>query len=74
MDDKFSYAYTGLEKIYWTLADFEPENKKLEFWKSAKSNLHKAINLDPYNGWAYSEMGVIFHNWNFDSVGCQKTC
>ncbi|MFC2125714.1 adenylate/guanylate cyclase domain-containing protein [Bacteroidota bacterium] len=68
LDENFSFAYTGLGRIYWTLAHIEPETEKPKLWNNAQKSLKKAIDLDPYNGWAYSEMGVIFHNWNWDST------
>jgi TolB-like protein/class 3 adenylate cyclase len=71
LDDKFSLAYISLGRGYWTLAHAELESKKLELWKNAKETLEKAIRLDPYNGWAYSEMGVVLHNWNWDSTAAR---
>jgi len=68
MDENFSLAYTGLGRSYWWLADHELAEKKSEIMKNSKSNLQKAIDLDPYNGWAYAEMSVVSIHWDWDST------
>jgi len=67
-DENFSMAFTGLGRSYWRLAQHEPAEKKPELMKNSKSNLKKAIDLDPYNGWAYAEMSVVTINWDWDST------
>lgn len=65
IDEEFSIGYTGLGRSYWRLAGFL---NKPELWNKSKQYLTKAINLDPYNGWAYGEMAVVNSNWDWDST------
>jgi hypothetical protein len=68
LDENFSLAFTGLGRSYWRLANHEPAEKKPELMNSSKSYLIRAIDLDPYNGWAYAEMSVVSINWDWDST------
>ena len=72
MDPEFSNAYVGLGQAYWMLAHFSPDYDP-EFWELSKLNLLKAIELDPGNGWAYAELGVVQHNWNWDLQAARKS-
>ena len=72
LDDNFSLAYTGLGRSYWKLSDFEPLFKREELVKISKEYLSKAINLDPYNGWAYGEMATAINNWEWDSAAVRN--
>ena len=72
MDPEFSNAYVGLGQAYWMLAHFSPDYDP-EFWELSKLNLLKAIELDPGNGWAYAELGVVQHNWNCDLQAALKS-
>jgi tetratricopeptide (TPR) repeat protein len=65
LDPGFSNAYVGLGQCYWTLAHFSRDYDPV-YWDSSKLSLQQAIKLDPNNGWAYSELGVVQHNWDWD--------
>ena len=72
LDPEFSNAYAGLGQAYWMLAHFSPDYHP-SYWELSKSNLLKAIELDPGNGWAYAELGVVQHNWNWDLPAALKS-
>ena len=65
LDSTFSNAYTAIGQAYWGLAHFSP-NYDPDHWRKSKLNLQRAIELDPDNGRAYAELGVVQHNWNWD--------
>ncbi|GJM27476.1 MAG: hypothetical protein DHS20C17_01110 [Cyclobacteriaceae bacterium] len=65
LDPEFSSAYVGLGQAYWMLTHFSPDYDPNQ-WELSKANLYKAIELDPNNGWAYAELGVVQHNWDWD--------
>jgi len=67
LDPEYSLAYTGLGRGYWMLGQFGPDRSPLN-WEESKRLLKKAISLDPANGWAYSELGVVLSNWYWDSA------
>ncbi len=73
LDEKFSFAYTGIGRSYWFSA-YLTENRlyKSEYFGKSKQYLKKAISLDPDNGWAYAELAVVLHNWNWDSKGARE--
>lgn len=64
-DPQFSNAYTGLGRCYWLLAHFSPDYTP-DYWKQSKENIEKSIALDPNNGWAYSQLGIVQHLWDWD--------
>ncbi|KPK83210.1 MAG: hypothetical protein AMS27_13280 [Bacteroides sp. SM23_62_1] len=66
LDQEYSMAYTGLGREYWMLGHYALKPSP-EYWKESKRLLNKAIELDPENGWAYAELGVVQHNWDWDS-------
>jgi len=72
IDENYSMAYTGLGRTYWILAQVEEESKKTSLWKDSRKYLQKAIQFDPYNGWAYSEMGTIMKDWVWDSAAARE--
>jgi len=67
LDPEYSLAYTGLGRAYWMLGQFDPNRSPLH-WEESRRLLKKAISLDPANGWAYSELGVVLSNWDWDST------
>ena len=72
LDAEFSNAYTGLGKSYWLLAHFSP-TYSLEFWRLSKEYIEKAIALDPNNGWAYAELGLVQSLWDWDKEAAMKS-
>ncbi len=72
LDDNFSLAYTGLGRSYWKLSDFEPLFERKELIKISKEYLSKAINLDPYNGWAFGEMATALNSFDWDSAAIRN--
>ena len=72
LDPDYSLAYTGLGRNYWLLGHFDP-NPSPDFWKESRRLLKKAIELDPGNGWAYANLGVVQHNWDWDSIAARKS-
>jgi tetratricopeptide (TPR) repeat protein len=71
LDPEYSLAYTGLGRAYWMLGQFGPNRSPIH-WKESKRLLKKAISLDPTNGWAYSELGVVLSNWDWDSTASKS--
>lgn len=65
IDPGFSNAYAGLGQSYWMLAHYSSDHDPAH-WELSKTNLRKAIEIDPGNGWAYAELGVVQHNWDWD--------
>ena len=65
-DPDYSQAYVGLGQEYWMLGHYAL-TPSADYWEEATRLLKKAIELDPKNGEAYSNLGVIQHNWNCDS-------
>ena len=74
LDENFSFAYTGIGRSYW-LSAYLTKNRldKSEYYRKSKQYLNKAISLDPDNGWAYAELAVVLHNWNWDSEAARKS-
>ena len=72
LDPEFSNAYAGLGKAYWHLTHFSPDYDPLQ-WELSKENLYKAIELDPGNGWAYAELAVVQHNWDWDQKAAYRS-
>jgi tetratricopeptide (TPR) repeat protein len=72
LDSNFSNAYAGKGEAYWYLAHYSP-NYTTDFWRKSKENLDKALELDPQNGWAYSELAVVQHNWDWDRKGALRS-
>jgi len=72
LDPEFSNAYAGLGQAYWMLAHWSPDYDPV-FWDLSKKYLNKAIELDPNNGWAYAELAVVQHNWDWDQEGTIKS-
>ncbi len=73
LDENFSFAFTGIGRSYWFSA-YVTKNQlnKSELWRKSKQYLKKAISLDPDNGWAYAELAVVLHNWNWDSEAARE--
>jgi tetratricopeptide (TPR) repeat protein len=71
-DPEFSLAYTGLGRAYWMLGHAAPKVSP-DYWKESKRLLNIAIELDPQNGWAYAELGVVQHNWDCDSTAALQS-
>jgi TolB-like protein len=65
LDSTFSNGYTGIGSAHWMLGHFSRTKRPGHFTQS-KAYLNKAIALDPANGWAYSELGVVQHNYDWD--------
>jgi len=72
LDPGYSLAYTGLGRGYWMLGHYAVKTSP-EYWVEAKRLLRKAIDLDPNNGWAFAELGVVQHNWDWDSTASRKS-
>lgn len=72
LDPDFSTAYVGLGRCYWFLAHFSRDYDPT-YWDESKKNFYKAIELDPYNGNAFAELGVVQHNWDWDSAAALKS-
>ena len=72
LDAKFSNAYTGLGQAYWILAHFDP-GQSMEYWRHSKEYIEKAITLDPNNGWAYAELGLVQSLWDWDKEAAMKS-
>lgn len=68
LDDKFSYPYAGLGEVYIHYAQKEDDSESIRSMGKARTYLEKAIELDPYNGWAYSELATIMWQWYGDST------
>ncbi|MEX2234595.1 MAG: hypothetical protein WD824_20685 [Cyclobacteriaceae bacterium] len=71
LDAKFSLGFTGLGRAYWMLANRSPL-LATDYYAKAKVNFEKAISVDVYNGWAYSELGVVNSLWDWDSTAARK--
>ena len=73
LDEKFSFAHTGVGRSYWFLAALTMNRfDKSEYYRKSKQYLKRAISLDPDNGWAYAELAVVLHNWNWDSEAARE--
>ena len=73
LDGQFSMAYTGIGRSYWWLAHFWYNDLDLpEIWRKSYESLAKAIKIDPYNGWTYSELAVVTGNWLWDTTATNK--
>jgi adenylate cyclase len=72
IDSQFSLAYARLGECYWMLAHFSP-NPSVSQWLESERALKKAIDLDPSNGLAYANYGVVQHNWKWDREGAEKS-
>jgi len=72
LDPNFSMAYLGMGRGYWMLGsgDIKPSQ---DHWEESKRLIQKAIELDPSNGLAYAELGVVQHNWDWDSTAARKS-
>ncbi len=72
LDPNFSLAFTGLGRSYWWLGRNASNINRPELYEKSKLYLKKAIDLDPYNGWAYAEMSVVSITWDWDSTATRK--
>ncbi len=73
IDENFSLGFTGLGRSYWWLAHLAKTRLEREVsWEKSKKYLEKAISIDPYNGWAYSELVVVASNWLWDSTATRN--
>jgi adenylate cyclase len=72
LDPNFSLAYTGLGRSYWWLGLRASNTDRPALYEKSKMYLKKAIDLDPYNGWAYAEMSVVSIEWDWDSTATRK--
>jgi adenylate cyclase len=72
LDSNFSLAYAGLGRAYWMLSEGAPTHKKPELYKEIRSTLNKAIELDPYDGWAYGAMWEVNIMWDWDSAAARR--
>jgi len=73
LDPNYSYPYTGLAKINIVLAAIRDKSNRERLMAEAGSNLKKAVTLDPYNGWAYAELGSLQWHWYSDTVAARKS-
>jgi Tfp pilus assembly protein PilF len=74
LDENFSFAHTGVGRSYWFSAYLTKYRfDKSEYYRKSKQYLNKAISLDPDNGWAYAELAVVLHNWNWDSQAAKES-
>ena len=71
LDPNFSLAYTGLGNCYRLQTHFSA-NPSPSFYVESKRCLMKAIEIDPSNGWAYSELGIIQHG-GWDKEGAERS-
>jgi Tfp pilus assembly protein PilF len=71
LDENLVEAYVGLGICNWYLAHFGGV-PPAPFWIASRNALEKAITLDSNNAQAYSELAVIFHNWEWDSTAARK--
>jgi TolB-like protein/class 3 adenylate cyclase len=72
LDVNFSLAYTGLGRSFWWLAGIASNTDRPDLYRKSKMYLKKAIELDPYNGWAYAEMSVVTQVWDWDSTATRR--
>jgi TolB-like protein/Tfp pilus assembly protein PilF len=73
LDENFSFAHTGIGRSYWFFAFLtKSRSSAVEYYRKSKQYLKKAISLDPDNGWAYAELAVVLHNWNWDSKAAKE--
>lgn len=72
LDSTFSDAYTALGECYWLLAHLDPDYTP-QYWILSKQYLTKAIALDPFSGWAYSELAVVQQIWDHDRTGARRS-
>ncbi|MDX1428545.1 MAG: hypothetical protein R3206_12045, partial [Salegentibacter mishustinae] len=73
LDKKFSNAHTGLAKVNMQYVRTADEASRKKLLNSAIKYLEKAIKLDPYNGWAHSELAVYQWEWQRDSSAARKS-
>jgi TolB-like protein len=71
LDEDLSDAYVRLGACNWYLAHFGgvPPGP---FWIACRNALETAINLDSNNADAYGELGVVLHNWDWDSTAARQ--
>ena len=72
LDKNFSYAHTGLAKVNMLRASLSDGSNRKTLLNAARNYLEKAINLDRYNGWAFSELGAFEWQWQWDSIAARK--
>ncbi len=65
LDSTYSNAYAGLGQAYWVRAQFAPDYVP-RFWELAKKYALKAIDLDPGNALAYTELANVQYKWDWD--------
>jgi len=65
LDSTFSNAYAALGNCYWVLGHHDPDYT-VDHWKKSKEYSSKAIELDPQNGWAYTQLAVVQNDWEWD--------
>jgi TolB-like protein len=66
LDPEYSLAYTGMARGYWMLGHYATKPLP-DHWNESKRLSNKAIELDPENSLAYAHLGVVQHNWDWDS-------
>jgi TolB-like protein/Tfp pilus assembly protein PilF len=71
LDGDLAEAYVGLGSCNWYLAHFGGVSPG-PFWIASRNALETAITLDSNNAEAYGELGVILHNWDWDSAAARK--
>jgi tetratricopeptide (TPR) repeat protein len=54
------------------LGNAELPSKKASLYESSRESLERAIQLDPYNGWAYAELGIVLDYWDRDSAAARR--
>ncbi len=71
LDENLADAYVGLGRCNWYLAHFGgvPPGP---FWIACRNALETAITLDSNNAEAFGELGVVLHNWDWDSTAARQ--
>ena len=72
LDENLAEAYIGLGHVNWYLAHFSG-TPPAPFWIASKNYLEKALRLDPTNADAWSHLGVVQHNWDWDSISSYQS-
>lgn len=70
LDPAFASAYVGLADSYYLLYDYNYDPSK-ENVDRAKSNLNRALELDPNSEEAYVTLGLIYgtYEWDWEKAG-----
>jgi TolB-like protein/AraC-like DNA-binding protein len=72
IDGQFSYAYTGLVRTLFALHNATAnKSERTRLKAECRKYIQKAIDIDPYNGWAHAEKGTIVHRWDKDTTAAR---